>query len=95
MTDDKDFNKILNNRFVEKPSQNLETLILSKTACSNVVPLSRVRDVLVFDMPAIASAACLIIGLTIGVLTNYDTTNEVGAVSDWFTFLSSEEESYL
>ena len=95
MTEDKALNEVLNNRFIDAPSQDLEARILAKTARSNVIPLSRFRDALAFDMPAIASAACLIIGLTIGVLTNYDTATETSIASDWFTFLSSEEESYL
>ncbi len=97
MMQDNELDRILTSRTMEAPSSNLASRIINQARPhqKSVSLLTKVQELFVFDMPALASVACLVIGIAIGVISNVDVTENTSLLSDWLSLISYEEEMML
>ena len=91
-----DIDKMLNERHIAPPASNLAARIIEQ-ARPHSAPVSiftRIREMMVLDMPAVAMAACLVLGLAIGIYSSSSTVDG-NDLTEWASLVSYEEEMML
>lgn len=98
MNDDTDLNTMLNKRSVPPPSSNLASRIMEAARAEHKTPLIQsilrdIADMLILPKPAYALAACLVIGLVLGMQIEFE--NAATTTQDLFSFVEIEEGDWL